>query len=54
VCSIGSREENQKGAKRPSEEGLVRYHVTEEIVTAEVGCSSQKIMKEVPLKKHSG
>jgi len=54
VCSIGSREENEKGAKRPSEEGLVRYRVTEETITAEVGCSSQKIMKAVPLKKHNG
>ena len=31
----------EKDAKRPSAEGLVRYRVTEEAVTAEVGCSSQ-------------
>ena len=31
----------EKDAKRPSAEGLVRYRVTEEVVTAEVGCSSQ-------------
>lgn len=31
----------EKDAKRLSEEGLVRYRVTEETVTAEVGCSSQ-------------
>ena len=29
----------EKDAKRPSAEGLVRYRVTEEAVTAEVGCS---------------
>lgn len=45
MCSIGSREENQKDAKRPSAKGLVRYRITEETVTEEVGCSSQKIMK---------
>lgn len=54
MCSIGSKEENQKDAKRPSVEGLVRYHVTEETVTAEVGCSSQKIMKAILLKEYSG
>ena len=54
VCSIGSTEENQKDAKRPSVEGLVRYRVTEETVTAEVGCISQKIIKAVLLKKYSG
>ena len=32
---------NLEDAKRPSAEGLVRYRVTEEAVTAEVGCSSQ-------------
>ena len=31
----------EKDAKRPSEEGLVRYRVTEETVIVEVGCSSQ-------------
>ena len=29
----------EKDAKRPSAEGLVRYHVTEETVTVEVGCT---------------
>lgn len=29
----------EKDAKRLSAEGLVRYRVTEEAVTAEVGCS---------------
>ena len=33
ICS------NLEDAKRPSAEGLVRYHVTEEAVTAEVGCT---------------
>ena len=33
ICS------NLEDAKRPSAEGLVRYRVTEEVVTVEVGCS---------------
>ena len=31
----------EKDSKRPSAEGLVRYRVTEEAVTAEVGCSER-------------
>ena len=41
----------EKDAKRPSAEGLLRYRVIEEVVTVEVGCNSQKIMKAVPLRK---
>ena len=40
---------NLEDAKRPSAEDLVRYRVTKEVVTAEVGCSEE--MKWIKLLK---